>query len=272
MPTKKKRVWELDFLRGVAVIAMCFDHLMCDFVFLESWFSNYNAVDNGFIRGMVRIAGIYLNSAFRFWAHYLFVFIFLFLVGISCAFSKNNTKRGSQLFFVALIVTAFSFLLRHIGVLEYGIVFGILHCISLCILLAATLDSLTKFNKKLNTYAPLVIGFLILAVGIDKKFWLMSDNYDDQFNASHLIGYIMGTHAYGDDWFGIFPYLGIVLMGLYCGKTIYAKRESYLPRLNGSWNRPFKFVGRHALILYVVHQGVLAGLVALLCVCLGYRF
>ena len=33
MREKRKRVWELDFMRGFAVLCMCFDHLMYDFAF-----------------------------------------------------------------------------------------------------------------------------------------------------------------------------------------------------------------------------------------------
>lgn len=269
---KKKRVWELDFLRGVAVIAMLFDHFMCDFVYLPWWFSNYKQIDNAFIRAMVSFANAYWESAFRFWAHYIFVFIFLFLVGISCAFSRDNIKRGSLLAIVAIAFTGGSFALRAFGVLDYGIVFGILDCIALSILCVAAVDNATKPVKKLNIFAPLVIGVVILALGISKSFWEMEYNFDEFFESSHMIGYILGTHAYGDDWFGLFPYVGAVLVGFYWGKTAYASRESLLPILDGNWNKPFRFVGRHALIFYILHQAILSGLVAVVCMIIGYRF
>ncbi len=269
---KKKRVWELDFLRGVAVIAMLFDHFMCDFVYLPWWFINYREIDSPFIHAMVNFANAYWDSAFRFWAHYIFVFIFLFLVGTSCAFSRDNVKRGSMLAVVAMAFTGGSMVLRVMGVLEDGIIFGILDCIALSILCAAAVDNATKRVKPLNIYAPLVIGVTILAVGISQEFWLMEYNYDSSFDASHMIGYILGTHAYGDDWFGLFPYVGAVLVGMYWGKTAYAARESLLPMLDGKWNKPFRFVGRHALIFYILHQAVLSGLVAVTCMIIGYRF
>lgn len=271
MRTKKKRVWELDFLRGFAVIAMCFDHLMCDFVFLKYWFSNYREVNNAFIARMVKFASMYWDSAFRFWAHYIFVFLFLFLVGTSCAFSRDNVKRGSQLFVVAWVFTGASLVMKKIGFLEDGIIFGILDCIALSILCAAAVDIATKPCRAANILAPLVLGVTIWSVGIYMKFWDLGSPYDSRFTSAHLIDYIMGTRGYGDDWFGIFPYVGAVLMGMYFGKTAYAKRESLLPQLDGKWNKPVNFVGRHALIFYIVHQIVIAGIVAAVCLCLGYR-
>lgn len=280
---KKKRVWELDFLRGLAVILMLWDHFMWDFVYLPWWFSNYKQIDNSFIKSMVAFANTFCDSALRFWGHYIFVFVFLFLVGTSCSFSRDNTRRGSLLFMVALAFTGGSFILKAVGVLEDGIVFGILDCIALSILLAAATDNATtmvpellgaKRNSRLvrylNIFVPFVLGVIILAFGIKAEFWAL--RYDSNFHTENLLGYILGTKAYGDDWFGLFPNVGAVLLGLYFGKVAYASRQSLLPRLDGKWNKPFRFVGRHALIFYIVHQGALSGLVVLVCTCLGYKF
>lgn len=271
MRTKRNRVWELDFLRGFAIIAMCFDHLMCDFVFLRYWFPNYNKVNNSFIVKLARFANMYWDSAFRFWAHYTFVFVFLFLVGTSCAFSRDNVKRGSQLFVVAWIFTGASLIMKKIGFLDDGIIFGILDCIALSILCAAAVDISTKRSRIVNIFAPLVLGVVIISVGIYMEFWNLGRPYDGKFTASHLIDYIIGTRGFGDDWFGLFPNVGAVLLGMYFGKAAYGKRVSLLPRLDGKWNKPVNFVGRHALLFYIIHQVVIAGVVAAICMCLGYR-
>lgn len=278
MREKRKRVWELDFMRGLAVLCMCFDHLMYDFAFLiKDVFSNVNQVNNSFINNLMELAKAYWHSAangvygFRFWAHYIFVFIFLFLVGVSCAFSRDNIKRGCQLFLVALAFTGATFAARAMGFMQSGVVFGILDCIALSILCVAAVDIATARFKPLNVLAPLVLGVIVCAVGVGKRFWLWGKPFETAFDASHLFDYIIGTRGYGDDWFGLFPYVGAVLLGMYWGRAAYAKRVSLLPVPDGKWNKPFCFVGRHALIFYIVHQVVLAALVVLLCLCLGYR-
>lgn len=270
-------MWELDFLRGIAVLAMCFDHLMFDLAYFRDWFSNSYDIENAFLSKLSLFASDYWSTGwvesagFRFWAHYSFVFLFLFLVGTSCAFSRDNTKRGSMLAVVAIAFTGISFVLKTMGIMNYGIIFGILHCIALSILCAAAVDSLTRFNKYVNLFAPLVLGVVIISVGIGKEFWTMSLSYDHEFVNEHFLGYIFGTHAFGDDWFGLFPYLGAVLLGMYWGKAVYGYRQSLLPRLNGKWNKPITFVGRHALLFYLAHQVAIAGLVILVCLCLGYK-
>ena len=267
---KKRRVWELDFLRGLAVLCMCFDHLMCDFVYLDGWFSNYYEVENSFISAMVKFSRMYWVSDFRFWAHYSFVFLFLFLVGTSCALSRDNVRRGAGLGVFALAFTGVSFGLKNMGVLDYGIVFGILDCIALSILCAAAVDTATEKSRPFNVYLPLILGVIIIALGISKAYWTIK--YDDAFETTHLIGYILGTDAYGDDWFGLFPYVGAVLLGMYFGKAAYGYRRSLLPRLDGKWNAPLCFVGRHALLFFLAHQVVIAGLFGGVCLIVGYRF
>lgn len=276
LPNKKKRVWELDFLRGFAVLCMCFDHMMYDLAYARTWFSV--RVENGVLDFLQRIAkaywysGSYGDLGFRFWAHYLFVFLFLFLVGVSCAFSRDNTKRGAQLGVVAIVFTGVTMVLRKFGIMSQGIVFGILDCIALSILCVALVDCLTAFNKKLNTIVPLVIGLFIIGLGIDKRFWTMGRPFDNTFSFDNLYMYILGTRGFGDDWFGIFPYLGAVFTGVYWGKTVYADRTSVLPRIDGKWNRPFRFVGRHALLFYLAHQVVMAAIVGIAYLIAGYRF
>lgn len=272
---KRRRAWELDFLRGVAVIAMCFDHLMWDFYYARQyWFSNFKQINNEFINKCSEFALAYLRTyesrGFRFFAHEIFVFLFLFLVGVSCAFSRDNAKRGARLAVVALMFTGVSFILKSIGVFDDGIIMGILHCIALSIICAAAVDKLTEFDKNLNTYMPLVLGVIIFEAGIFCSYWDVP--LDPEFDASHLVDYIMGAKMFGDDYFGLFPYVGIVLIGMYWGKAAYPTKSSLAPRLGGKWNTPFNFVGRHALIMYLVHQVVIAGVVIALCLCLGYRF
>lgn len=278
MRTKKNRVWELDFLRGLAVLCMCFDHLMYDFAYLlKDVFPNFKEVNNSFINKLVELAMAYWKTGanevagFRFWAHYIFVFIFLFLVGVSCSFSRDNVKRGCQLFVVAWVFTGASFAARAFGFLEDGIVFGILDCIAFSILCVAAVDIATARVKQLNIYLPLILGVIVCAVGIEKAFWTWGKPFDKYFDASHLIDYIIGAKAYGDDWFGLFPYVGAVLIGMYWGKAAYGKRVSLMPVLNGKWNKPFCFVGRHALIFYIAHQVAITIIVVLFCMCFGYR-
>ena len=284
---KKNRVWELDFLRGVAVIAMCFDHLMFDFAYCRRWFSG-DKPENAFLDSAAKFAQTYwatgtvADMGFRFWAHHIFVFLFLFMVGISCAFSRDNIKRGSLLAIVSLAFSGVTFIVHAIDkTIMSGIVFGILQCIALSILCAAAVDILTKKVKWLNTYLPLILGTVILACAIiacgvsDAYPDSISSRYlsDRTFETGHMLEYILGGgHSYGDDWFGLFPNVGMVLLGMYWGKSMYSVRRSLIPALDGKWNKPITFVGRHALIFYLAHQVLITAVVGAICLMAGYRF
>ena len=282
---KKRRVWEVDVLRGIAVLAMCFDHMMYDFAYYRGFFSNSYEIGENFLDKFSELAYTYWQSSynhlngFRFWGHAVFIFLFLFLVGTSCAFSRDNGRRGAEIGVAAFLFTGISFVLREMGIMAYGVIFGILHCIALSVLICAAVDNLTKFNKYVNLYAPLVIGTVILIVAIYLGAWNkqlydgsgLSLWYPWEYVDEYFLGYIFGTHAFGDDWFGLFPYIGFVFLGIYWGKAVYHSKASLLPRLNGKWNKPFAFVGRHALITYFVHQVIIAGIVISLGLCLGFR-
>lgn len=263
-------------MRGVAVLAMCFDHFMFDCSHPWAFFSNFFDVENsfadklyGFARWYWESSGNYI-SGFRFWGHAVFIFLFLFIVGTSCAFSRSNVRRGALCGVAAFLFTAISFVCKAMGFMQDGIIFGILDCIAMSILIVTALDRLTEWNKYVNLYAPLVVGIVISAVAISQKAWLPVPR-DATFTDAHFLGYIFGTHAFGDDWFGLFPYTGFVFLGMYWGKAAYPTRMSLLPKLDGKWNKPFTFVGRHALIVYFVHQVVIAGLIMAVGMCMGYK-
>ena len=281
---KKRRVWEVDFLRGIAVLAMCFDHMMFDFAYYRNWFSNGYDIGENFLDKISSLAYRYWQSSynridgFRFWGHAVFIFLFLFLVGTSCAFSRDNGRRGAEIGVAAFLFTGISFVLKKMGIMDDGVIFGILHCIALSVLICAAVDILTKFNKRVNLYAPLIIGTVILIFAIYYGAWnkLTYDGsgsrlFDSEYVDEHFLGYILGTHAFGDDWFGLFPYLGFVFLGIYWGKAAYPSKASLLPKLDGKWNKPISFVGRHALITYFIHQVIIAGIVILCGLCLGFK-
>lgn len=274
---KRRRAWELDLMRGIAVLAMCFDHMMFDFANFRGWFSNSYDINNSFMEKLRTFGRAYWTSGhvaeagLRFWGHAVFIFLFLFLVGTSCAFSRDNARRGALVGVASIVFTGASFVLRDMGIMSDGIVFGILQCIAMCILIVAAVDNLTKFNKYVNIYVPLVIGVIILSFAVKEQAWIRPSYDHGEFIGEHFLQYVFGTRGFGDDWFGLFPYIGFVFLGMYWGKAAYAERKSLLPRLDGKWNKPFTFVGRHALIFYFLHQVVIAGILICVCLCLGYR-
>ena len=50
----------------------------------------------------------------------------------------------------------------------------------------------------------------------------------------------------------------IVLFGTFIQPYLYSEKKSLLPKLNGKWNKGLCFIGRHGLIIYILHLVILA--------------
>lgn len=60
------------------------------------------------------------------------------------------------------------------------------------------------------------------------------------------------------DYFPLMPYSFLVLIGSGIGQLVYhTKAKNALRRLDGAWNKPINFVGRHALLFYLIHAIVI---------------
>jgi uncharacterized membrane protein len=61
------------------------------------------------------------------------------------------------------------------------------------------------------------------------------------------------------DYFPLLPWFGVVLIGLFLGQKIYpALQAKYLKKQqNPLLLNPIVFIGKHSLIIYIVHQPIL---------------
>lgn len=269
---EKKRIFELDFLRGVAVIAMIIDHFTyfadMSIDMAPSIFSNYLSVNSGWFNNFLTLCGDFQGTLFRNVGHYFFATIFLTLAGISSSFSKNNFKRSGKVFIGALLITIAMAIVSLVTGDDFHIIFGILHLIGTSILLFALVQ---KFFP--NKWLYLIIGIALVIWGFVIK-WYNAPYiyYIHNLDFIKIIEVIMGYKVYGADHFGIIPCTGVFFIGAFLGETLYQKRKSLLPKLDGNWHKPFSFVGRHALIFYLLHQIVALIIIGILYLIAGYRF
>jgi uncharacterized membrane protein len=66
------------------------------------------------------------------------------------------------------------------------------------------------------------------------------------------------------DYEPIFPWLGIVLIGMGLGEYLYPEglRSFTLPQIPEMVVRPLAFLGRHSLIIYLIHQPIIILIIA----------
>lgn len=271
---KKERIFELDALRGLAVIAMIIDHFLILVSFSAGYggwcmmiFKNYNDIDSSFINTLVKIADTFEMSTFREVCHYIFVTLFLTICGISCTFSKSNVKRGIKIIGAGLIVTLATVIISKVSGDEFYIIFGILSTLGISVLLYALCEKIYD-----NKWLFLIIGCLIILWGFLINWWDAPRlNNIHELNFSNIIKMILGYVIYGEDCFGLVPCTGVVFIGAFIGKTLYKDRKTKVPKLKGKWVRPFTFVGTHALWVYLLHQVLAVIIIFLLYVIAGYR-
>ncbi len=236
----ENRIHFLDELRGLAVFCMVFYH---SFFILYSMFGISQA-----------------KALFDFFEPIqpFFAAIFISLCGISCSLSRNNLKRGLRLLTVAAGFTLVSALiLPAFGFEDMEIYFGILHFLSvsilLCVLLKKPLERTTPFAGILlcAVLYPLTSGIenRVLSYGELIHFQLP----DALYGTNLLMPFgIYSPSFYSGDYFPLLPNFFIFLFGYFIGRyflkrgfpeTLYKKRNLFL-----------SFLGRKALIIYIVHM------------------
>ncbi len=249
-PAAMPRIHSLDEIRGFAVLCMVFYHA---FFVIGSFFE-------------VNAAQALLS--FFMPVQPFFAGIFIFISGISSRLSSNNTKRGLRLLIVAALITlATAVIAPKLGLDGMQIYFGILHFLSIAMLIFSLI------RPALDKSAP-HWGILICAIlyaftsGIGKGEMsfgkLIALNIPDilyNYNFLFPLGIYSDTF-YSADYFPVFPHIFLFLAGTFTG--IYAVKGSF-PRTLYKRRVPlFSFFGRHALVIYVIHQPIIFGVMYLI--------
>jgi len=240
--TPTVRFWEVDLLRGAAIVLMVLYHLVYDL----NYFAVYDIdVSSGFWLAVARAAAS----------------LFLLLVGLSFTLSHSRAqllgqegrfrlrllKRSAWILSLALGITIVTYLLIGKGF----IVFGVLHLIGLSLLLAYPFLRLRKAN--------FLFGLLFILLGIYLQ------NISVCFPWLLWLG-LAPPGFYSVDYFPVFPWFGVILVGIGLGDRLYPghRRGIPVPDLSSStFVRGLAFLGRNSLFIYLVHQPVMIAILYL---------
>jgi len=230
--TSTTRYELVDALRGTAILMMFSFHFSFDL--------NYF----GFIH-----TDFYHNP---FWLNYRIVIVstFLCVMGMSLHIAHH---RGLQ---TQKYLRRLSILLACAGLVSLGsylmfpramIFFGILHFIAVATILGLAFLRLYWLN--------LLAGIAVILLG--------SQVQHPFFDQPMLQWLGMMTHKpITEDYVPLFPWFGVVLLGLFLAR--WATTAGHLP-LFSQWRsqwppvRALRFAGRHSLLIYMVHQPIFIG-------------
>lgn len=232
----KKRIWELDALRGLWVLLMIVIHLSYDLIDLyqvlrpDPW-------------------GLYNWSTT--WGGTLF----LVISGVSATLGSHPIKRGIQVFLCGMLCTLVTLGMYLLDFADRGILiyFGVLQCLGCCMLL-------WPLFKRLPVWALIVLGLALSFIGL----YLTRNVY---ISFPWLLPFGLRPHFFASsDYYPLLPNFGYFLVGAGLGRILYKKKESLLPHVNtrNPILRFLCFCGRKSLPIYLIHQPVLAGLVGLI--------
>lgn len=229
----KKRIWELDALRGLCIVGMVIVHFFYDLRI-------FAGIDLALPEWFVFV---------RQYGHVLFILI----SGICVTLGSKSVKRGIYVLCAALLISYVTMFMDEILQMgSFRIWFGILHLLGLCMLLY-------PLFKKFPFWALGLIGIGFIALG----FWMEGIRVDVDY--LFPIGLRSGRVYTGSDYFPLFPGFGWFLLGAALGKLLYRKKETRLPTWNENIGilRFLRFCGKHSLEIYMLHQPILAGITLL---------
>jgi len=233
MQNSSKRFWEIDVIRGIAIVMMVVYHLSFDLYFLS---------------------GLPIKMSSLPWILFqrTTASLFLLLVGVSLAISYSrakikyskkelfikNLRRGIKIFLWGVIITIFTLVFLGNGV----ILFGILHLIGISIIISYPLLE--------YKYKNLLVGLFIILIGLYLSIFT--------FDIYYLLWLGFEPKSFFSfDYFPILPWYGVVLIGISLGNMLYpnSKRIFNIPEFsNNLFSKGLSFLGKNSLKIYLIHQ------------------
>jgi len=229
MNDKKNRYLSIDVIRGLAIMIMIQLHFFYDCIFVGLVACDLRRCSTWIILRIITVS------------------LFTVVMGICYSLStisglrkKLLSKRTLVLGASAVFITISTYIFCKKGV----ILFGAIHFFFLMTFVCAIFAKLKRAN--------LLLGILFIIIGVLYK--------NKFFNgALFWLGFVTKKpHAL--DYLPVFPWFGVILIGMYIGTTFFENRTSdFLPSKMKD-NKAIKilgFFGRNSLLIYIIHQPIL---------------
>lgn len=246
---RKHRYGYLDALRGITLISMMLYHTVWDLVYLAGadweWF---------------RTDAAFLWQQSICWS-------FILLSGFCWSLGKRRLYHGLTVLGAGILISAVTWIFAY----NERITFGILTFLGTAMLLLIPLE---KILRRIPAAAGGAASFLcfLFTKGINDGYLGFESRIFGRIELSRSLyqkGYLFSFFGFPDesfysaDYFSVFPWIFLFVTGYFLyriceRKNLLARMALHIPRL------PFEILGRHSLIIYLLHQPVIYGTLILM--------
>jgi uncharacterized membrane protein len=238
---KKRRYELLDAYRGFTILSMIGYHFSYDVFILYGRYPEWLSNPFGYI-----------------WQQSICI-SFILICGLCASFSRDLLKRGILINICGLVITGVTAIASPSAVVYFGVL-NLLGC-SLLLLIPVR-----KMIHDKNWWFIGLISFLL--------FFLFRNVADGYLGFGNTILYRMPVGLYhtkwmvpvgfpypgfySSDYFPILPWFFLFLTG-YC-MSFYLKKAEWLKKILEQKVPVLSWIGKHSLIIYMLHQPVLMGI------------
>lgn len=235
----------IDTVRGICILGMILYHTLFDCVMIFGL--DYSLLDNTLL-SVIRDVG---------------AACFIFLAGVCFYFEKHHFRRAIVLNVCGIIISVVTFLVMP----DSPVIFGILTFMGMSGLL---LYALSRFLRYVPAVPGMIISFVSFLIffrcnyGYSGSYQNVLFQFPDTMYRNYLTAFF-GFPSNGfvsSDYFSLFPWFFIVLCGYFFGKKFLSKAQTQ--RLMYKKIPFVTSVGKFSLYVYMAHQPLVYGLVALI--------
>ena len=275
---KRERIWEIDFVRGLMILFVVWDHFMWD---VRNIGSDYNT---GLFQWLYNLTGSYYGGSLRAVTHDVFVTMFVFTSGISSSFSRSNVMRGLKMCAFAIAFTLITDVISSVIGAHLTMYFNVIHVVALSVLIYSGIEwiwSKCKRNWQKNIFGVVMFALIMttLVLGYCAKYMIKLHQGYPYFEGTdaykyHWVNLLFGESEWtlntvikirgGGDYLSFLPDFGWFLVGAFLGRVMYRERKSIFPSVNPKFVSPVTFCGRYSLWVYFISQIVMYGGIYLL--------
>ncbi len=244
---KKLRLETIDVIRGITIISMILYHFCWDLKYLK-----------GFNMPWYDTLGSYIWQQSICWC-------FIFVAGFCVHLARNPIRNGAIVLLCGVIITAVTELLIPDAVVYYGV----LTFLGSAMILVGLLK---KIPLKLDAFWGFIISILLFCItkpinsrmlnlfvtkiNLPDSLYVTNGYYGVGNSILTYLGF-MQDEFYSTDYFSLMPWIFLFLAGFYGYGVVKRRFDNGLFHIN---IKPLAFIGRHSLLIYMLHQPVLYGI------------